>query len=176
MAFLKEKDICELFDCIQDDFLNVDLRDVCYHLDRDGEEEVHDQITDDLDANRPIQEGLIDGDAQVSVVITPKRSVGMKGEITIDIAGVVGVHDFSMVEEEYNGEINDYWDDLEKDMKEVMRKYVRNCVEDCEHYFHRGTEFESFEITQSFVKGRIENDVEDAAAFSIYIEIEYEML
>lgn len=176
MAFLKEKDICEIFDCMKDDFLNVDLRDVCYHLDRHGEDEIRDEIQDDLTGKFPVEEGLISGDPQVYVTITPERSNGSRGQISIDISGLVDFIDFSMVEDEYDGDVNAYCDDLERDLKEVLRKHVHNCLENCKRYFRRGNEFESFEIIQSYVKGGINPDVEDAAGFQMYIEIEYEML
>ena len=176
MAFLKEKDICEIFNCMKDDFLNVDLRDVCYHLDRHGEDEIHNEIQDDFTSAFPIEEGLINGDAQVYVTITPERSNGSRGQISIDIAGMVDFIDFSMVEDEYDGDVNDYCDDLEKDLKEVLRKHVRKCLENCKHYFRRGNEFESFKIIQSYVKGGVNPDVEDVAGFQMYVEIEYEML
>ena len=176
MAFLKEKDICEIFDCMQDDFLNVDLRDVCYRLDHDGEDEIRDEIREDLNSRSPLEEGLISGDPQVYVTITPERSNGSRGQISIDIYGLVDFIDFSMVEDEYESDVDAYCDDLEKDLKKVLNKHVRNCLENCKRYFRRGNEFESFKIIQSYVKGGIDPDVEDVAAFQLYIEIEYEML
>ena len=166
---LTERILHEFFSHFQDEFLTCDLRDFCYHLDEDSEQEIDEWEDDITGSYAGYESGLIDSDVNCQARIEYQSGVPY-----IYIYTMLTPKPFESVEEDYPDEDYDsYYKDLEKDARNIFRKECKPFAEEIERIFRKGKEFDAFTVRRCDVTPNYDFTADmDMVEFSIRVRLD----